>query len=270
MGSVLVYETKRRISLSIEGRGKFTNRNPAMHSPDFLVFKDSQTDVEFIVRNVDRKPINLTGKRITATIVDYYSKHTLYRMPLVIVDAERGICRATFTPNIVRDMKLGFHQYTITYLLDNGFEKNLYLDQYDTIKGFFEVKYGRDIEGTISQEFNFDQFKPIDSDLNKTIWISPNLLGNLQNGSTSGLHTLAIYQKEFLGNMWIEGAITEEVPEESDWFPITVCGCVRTRIESLCENVIANNIVAQLQWVRIKILPDETNTGEIKKIMFRN
>lgn len=240
-----------------------------MHNPDFLAFKDSQTDIEFIVRNIDRKPINLTDRKLFATLVNYHSGQTMASVPLTIVDATRGICRLTFLPYMVKDMPLGFHRYSVSYMLDNGNAKLLSTDQYETAHGFFELRYGRELQGIQSQSYDFSSFAPVNNNRYDTYWVSPHYKGNLRNGSLDGLHTMAWYLEDFTGSIWVEGSIVEQTPDEPDWFPVLIDDRFET-ILTRQSGIIAHNVEANLQWVRFKVKPDQINVGKISKIMFRN
>lgn len=239
-----------------------------MHNPDFIAFKDSQTDIEFIVRNIDRKPINLTGRKLFATLVNYRSGETLANIPLVIVDAVRGICRLSFEPFMVKDMPLGFHRYSISYMLDNGNAKILTTDQYESGHGFFELQYGRELSGLVSQEYAWEQFTPENQTRYETYYVSPHFEGNLRNGSLDGIHTFAWYLSNFTGSIWVEGSIVESTPDEPDWFPILIDDKFETVFDRTTD-LIAHNIESNLQWVRFKVRTDMTNTGKLSKVVFR-
>jgi len=268
MGSVILYEQKRRIWLTLDG-GAFINRNMAMHNPDFLVFKDSQTEVEFVVRNVDRKPIDLTGRKMFVTLVDYHTAVTLAVVPLEVVDAKRGIARLTFLPYMVKDIKLGFHRYVVSYQLDNGNAKLLNTDQYERVSGFFEIRYGRELQGIQSQHAEFSEFYPDKTNRFDTVWITPNFKGNLQNGSLIGLHTFVFSLVHWTGKVTMEGAIVSETPKEIDWFPLLID---EQRDQTYVDRsgLCAYNLNANLQWIRFKFVPDIRNNGEIKKVSLRH
>lgn len=245
------------------------NRNMPMHNPDFILFKDSQTEVEFVIRNVDRKPINLEGKDIFITLVDYKNGQTLANIPLTIVDAARGIARLTMLPFMAKDIPLGFGRYTVSYLRDNGNTQILNTDQYDRGHGYFEMQYGSELQGIISQESKYEYFTPVNPNGFNTYYVSENFKGNLKNGSLCGLHTLAFYTEDWTGSIWAEGSLSETIPDDTEWFPIKL----DTRFETKLINysgIWACNITSNLQWVRFKIQHNATNIGRFKKIMFRN
>lgn len=240
-----------------------------MHNPDFLAFKDSQTDIEFIVRNIDRKPINLTGRQLFATLVNNQSKRTIASIPLTIVDAARGIARLTLVPYMVKDIPLGFHRWTISYMLDNGNAKLLNVDQVETSHGYFEMRYGRQLQGIESQSAKLSEFHPVNFDGTNTYMVSPNFRGNLRNGSLDGLHTFAWYVENWTGSIWVEGSIVEQTPDEMDWFPILIDDHLETKLTN-ASGIIAHNLEMNLQWVRFKLRDHQMNHGEFKQILFRN
>lgn len=268
MGSVILYETKRRIWLTMDGDALYFTRNLPMHDPDFLCFKDSQTDIEFIIRNVDRKPIDITGRTLYAVLVDYNSGATFAKIRLENTEPKRGLAKLSLYPYMLKDIPLGNHRYTISYMLDNGNAKLLAQDQFNRIDGFFQVQYGQELQGIQSQSYDFKDFYSINSNRYDTYYVTPNFQGNLQNGSLDGLHTFGWYLNRWSGTIWMEGSLAIETPTESDWFPIKLDHCTSTKLINAC-GIVAHNVKMNLMWIRFKFWNDPLNTGTIEKVMLR-
>ena len=276
MGSVLLYKMKRRVNLTLEGKYRGLNRNMAMHNPDFKVFKGTQTEIEFIVRDTDRKPINLSGYRLQITLVNRQTNEVILNAPLPVVDAARGICKFECFPRLIQDIAEGWHNYTVSYLMDNNNPRLLTLDHQEEVHGTFEVLLGNRPDHTPTQEFSFEHFRPAKLSDFGTMFVSPALLGNMQRGSTFGLHTIAFHLEKFTGSVWIEGSVQNSVPGDYDWFPVLLDNKTELRLRN-ADGIYSFNIEANLMWVRIKVLFDQVlqngnpaRAGEIKKVQFRN
>lgn len=276
MGSVILYDMKRRVNLTLEGKYNGLNRNMAMHNPDFVVFKGTQTRIEFIVRNTDRKPINLVNQRLMISLINFKNSEVILSAPLTVVDAARGICAFECLPRLIQDVALGTYSYTVSYLLDNNNPRLLNMDQYEQAHGHFEVRLGNHPEFVPTQEFTFVDFRPVNFNYNKTWFISPALRGNMQRGSTFGLHTIAFFLDDFTGSVWIEGSVQEDFPGDNDWFPVNIDDTTELRLRD-ATGTYAYNIEANLYWVRLKIAFEELyqddelkRAGRLKKIQFRN
>lgn len=268
MGSVILYKKKRRISLTLEGGYNRLNRNMAMHDHDFKVFKGTQTLIEFIVRDTDRKPINLTGVELVITLINEQNHEVIATVPLEVSDAARGIARFTVNPRLIQDIPLGTYQYTVSYF-NEGMPHLLNMDQYDTVHGFFEVLLGSHPERVGTQMFTMDDFHADYYNGAYSYFLSPNFRGNMIRGSTFGLHTIAFYLDHFKGSIWVEGSIQNDVPSDTDWFPIELADKIETRFDN-CSGICIYNIEANLMWVRVKILQTDINPGKLTKVLFRN
>lgn len=240
-----------------------------MHNADFIAYKEVQTDVEFVIRDTDRRPINLEGKRVVASLVDYHKHETILECPLEIVSAERGIARLSLKPAMVRDLDLGFHRYTIGYCLDNGNLQLLYVDQYENAHGYFELRPGHRPEPRPTQTCKREDFDLARVNPRDYMWITKNFKGNMWGGSSNGLHTAAVYFDNFTGSMWIEGATSDEMPADDEWFTIVVDGKSQFKFEAE-RNVRGFNIIANLKWIRFKFVPDADNHGDVTQVLLRN
>ena len=61
--TVFLYDTRRKVELTLrESPSGVVNWNLPMNTNDFRVFKDVYNSIEFVVRNTDRKPINMMGR----------------------------------------------------------------------------------------------------------------------------------------------------------------------------------------------------------------
>ena len=62
------------------------NNNMPFRDSDFSVYKGSHNPIEFIVRNNDRRPIDLTNKTLSITIFDFHTGDLVDQKPIEIVD----------------------------------------------------------------------------------------------------------------------------------------------------------------------------------------
>lgn len=270
--TVFLYETKRKVELTLRESGGSVNWNLPMNTNDFKVFKDVFNNIEFVVRDTDRKPINMMGRSAEITLYDHRTSRSLWVQPLKVVNEARGICRLTITPDVTEDWYLQTYSYSVTVTDADQSYHMLFVDANESQRGFFQLVQGPRFDPQPSYEIT--AFKPeqagADDDLHYLM--SSALPGALQRGSASGLHTAVAYLNNFSGTLEIQGSVEEGSPTEEEWY------VVETRTYDHQSGLDAFNFVANLNWVRFRITnryaADEftldVNKGEITKLVFRN
>lgn len=264
--TVFVYEIKRRIHLTLREYGVTTNWNLPMASADFKLYKDVQNNIEFVVRNTDRKPISLLNRKAVVTLTDYHTRTILDQKQLIAVDEAKGIVRLTLEAYELEMWNLGFHVYHIYIEEADGSQNILYVDQNENARGYFELKQGHYPGPQPSYEIPADEFLALEDGIPAvTHYVSSAMPGSMQSHNSTGLHTLAVYTEDFKGTVWIQG--TSEVgssQEADDWFAID------ERYLDNVSGITVFNFEMNLQWVRVKFQPAADNAGEFQKVLFRN
>ena len=272
--TVFLYDVKRRLDMTLRDSGGSINWNLPMDTTDFKLHKDVKNSIEFVVRNTDRKPVSMVGRTAKITLFDHRTDQIILTSDLKVVNDLKGIVQFNVTPDQMDILSLGTYSYTVMVTDLDGSVRSLYVDQNESVRGFVEVKDGPNPSPRPSIEIDFSTMTPItEGEPEQTHYITSALQGSVKTGNTSGQHTVAVYLSEFTGKLWIQGSLEEGVPDLSDWFDIDIDGVTvqQFRNESGIRTFMFE---ANLEWVRIKVLPDTTvspgNENQIKKIIFRN
>jgi hypothetical protein len=277
--TVFLYDIKRRIDMTLRESGGSINWNLPMHNPDFRIFKDVQNKIEFVVRNTDRKPINMLGRSAAINLFDYRTRKLLYTGDLDVLNDAKGLLSMKLSADVTEDWPTGYLAYTITVTNLDGSVQVLYVDQSEEHRGFLELALGPRPEPRPSIEVVdfITNSQPDEFDVIQHYQFTYAMPGSLKTGNNEGLHNLAVYTDRFTGKLWVEGSIEEGVPTEQDWFNIPV-----NELEYQEYNdetgMKAYTFVANLNYVRIKIhneqvLPfdsSEDDIGKVTKLVFRN
>lgn len=273
MSKVVLYSTKRRIALTHSGTSA-PNWNLPMHNPDFRAYKGAQTDVEFLVRNIDRKPIALTTEllpgidmdvELVGTIIDHRAGTVLFQKPLTIVSATRGIARLTLTAVDLMELNTGFLSYTIGVREPTGGVHLLYVDQYEQARGFFEVMDGALPIIKPSVEVQGNQFTPIHGTNGLTFVSSA-----FPAVSVFGVITVALYLRDFSGTFLLEGNLNDSAEQDDNsWFNLQLGGQDRLKFDHH-TGTQAHSVESRVNWIRFRYEPDRTNAGAVHKVLFRN
>lgn len=272
--TVFLYDVKRKVELTLREFGGTVNWNLPMNTNDFRVFKDVYNTIEFVVRNTDRKPVNMLGRSAQINFYDQRTSKLLWNASLRVVDEVKGICKLEIAPDVMADWFLQTYSYTVQVTNVDGTNHMLYVDHNESQRGFFELAQGPKFDPFPSYEVTYDQLAVVaerPNEVETTFRYSTAFPGSMQRNNTSGLHTVVAYLKNFTGQLTIQGSVEEGVPEQIDWYNIQVLDYNhKTGIESI-------SFEANLMWVRFwihnandDVFQVEADKGEISKLVFRN
>lgn len=263
MGRIFLLQQKTKLHLSFQDVLS-NNWNLPMDSNDFSVYKQSTNVIEFVIRNSDRKPINLVGKTLDIVIVDNRDKRLIIKKPLTIVDPIKGLTKLILLPTETVDWDIEYLGYTVRINNEDGTTNMLYLNQTSAIHGTITVIPGSypGPKETIetSDFFIYSTYSPYNK-----YYCTDNLPGNIQTDNRSGIHSFAAYLDNFSGSIYINGSLDIQPPVVPDqWF-------------NLYENeyteytgILPLEIIANLNWVKFVFKSIDDNNLGVKKVMFRN
>jgi hypothetical protein len=282
MPSVNLYQIPQVINTTQAGG---VGVNSATNKVDFDVSKNVTNEIEFLLKDIDRKAVSLTGKTMVIYIVDQKNNTVMLQKKLTVMNAPRGHCRLTISPSDIMDWDTGYYSYSITILQD-GQQTLVHQDQNRSQYGYLEVKHGplpapRSATVITPQEMQLDN-----NDLGLfRKYISGAYPGAAQRDNRAGNHSLAIYAKNMSGTFYVQASLENGVPTAvQEWFDVEInnADVVNSRYEF--ENFTGvHNIQFQgsFMWVRFIFVPliDELaieppdRTGkltQITKILFKN
>jgi hypothetical protein len=268
MFKINVFYHRRQIDLTLSVPNT-PNWNLNMDDSGFHIYKGLRNTLEVIVRNNDRKPINLLGSQVIFTISDPETRMVLYQKPLPIINPLTG--NATLILDYFDTMiwPLGFLRYNVMLQGSDGSQNVLFVDQNEGFSGYFELSEGPD-------------YGPIDSlvctvftpgalySYYQNYFYSTTFPGNAQNGLiTEGEITMAAYTTNWTGLISLQGSIEIEVPTDYDqWFPVSLNGQQIAPLVSY-TGITPIAFEASLTWVRLVYLPDITNVGTFDQVLYR-
>jgi len=247
-----------------------------MNSNDFRIFKDVQNDVEFVIRNADRKPVNMMGRSATVNFFDQRTNTLLHRQALTVVNEAKGICKLVLLPDVTEDWFLQDYSYSVQVTNVDGSTHMLYTNTAEMQRGYFELAQGPIFDPRPSTEILYSELTPVGDRIDNndtTLRVTSALPGSLQRNNTSGLHTLVAFLDNFTGTMTIQGSVEPSVPTENNWFDIEIKQYDHATLSD------ALTFEANLMWVRVVVLNTYEQSfaeqlpkdqGKITKLVFRN
>lgn len=279
MPAIKIYKIPVVVDLTQLDHGVRNNNMPFRES-DFSVYKGSHNPIEFIVRNNDRRPIDLTNKTLDITIFDFHTGDVVDQQPVEIVDPLKGRVRYTFDPLDTAGWQPDTYKYTILITNEDATTNLLAVDQDNNACGFFEL-----VDGVLPQLSDSDrilgtEFTPVNivpPTLDPTIFVSCGLQADAFLCHNDGLHTAAIYVTDYAGKFWIEGTLEDDPTAlDKDWFIIKLSTFFPYHEfgntpdpDDTFTGIEAFNFTASVRFVRFKHQPDADNTGTFDQVLFR-
>ena len=280
MTAVKLYKFPLVLDLTLVDQG-IRNNNMPFRDSDFKVYRGTFNPVEFIVRDNDRKPVNLVGKSLTATIINFFTGAVFLQKEIFVIDAAKGRIKLLLTPAEIAEWENGFYKYSILINNEDGTNNLLFVDRNQNAGGFFEMLDGV-LPGLVESvhvapdEFMETNIAPPTSD--PTRFLSSAFPGDALFCEDDGLHTAVVYLTDFVGKFFIQGSLEDTpTPNEDDWFDIHLTmttpyfefGNTPTPDDTF-TGLEAFTFTGSLRWVRFKYVPDDDNEGTVDKVLYRN
>lgn len=231
--------------------------NLPMNENRFKIFKNSTSVVQFIVRNNDRKPINLVGKALFITINDEFNTKTLLHKGLQIVDAKQGQVKLETSPEDVKCFPLGDLTFNVS-IKENGYERLVHLDQMETARGFLQVEEGPWVGPRPEQtcdEFTANLVATVPSTYR---FYSTPFSGPAQFSNVEGIQSLSIQCNNYSGKISVYGSLDAVTPTNlsDDWFIISINDTSIFDTKSQYTGNAYYSFRCMAMWIQVVFDPD--------------
>lgn len=232
----VLFQFKEYVQLWSTG-GNAPNINGPMIQYNTTIYKGATNTIDFVVRNNDRKPVNLVGYQIDALIQRVESVTTvpgngynplaelLLIQPVQTLQDTAGTARLTLTDLEIGHWLAGFYRYTIRLTNVTGAQSFLYTDINRSTYGTFELIEGMSTSLVPAVNVPAYQFtpEPVDDLTSQYIFASGALQGDAQAERSNGMHTVVAYTGNgYAGKFWIQVSLTLGPPASIDWSNIPI------------------------------------------------
>lgn len=247
------------------------NMNSPMQSTDFKLYRNAPSQIEFNIKNNDRKPVNLSGKKIICYLINGLTSTKLLTRELDVIDDYKGKAILKIFPSDNVDWNIGFHKYSIQIVDANGDIDLLYTNDIFFSGGTFELLESVTPKPVESFDIDPEKFIKQNNGYNNDYYVSDYYPGRAQLGYSDTLHTVAIYCDNFSGQIYVQGSIEGQPSLDDDkWFYISL-DSDKNFIEVFdYTGIEAFNFRANVLWVRFFYKEHLANKGKISKILFKN
>ena len=243
--------------------------NSATNKIDFDVSKNVTTEVEFLLKNIDRKLVIDPTIVLIIYIVNPQDNTLKLQRPLVPINQGRGHYRLSISPCDIADWDPGYYSYTMVVQRLDQSQILLHADQNRSQYGFLELKKGplpSPIPVVKLHQIDFLPRFKVNPLLN--YFESGAHPGSAQRDNRPGRHTCAIYTNNFSGKFKVQASLENGIPtDDHAWFDIE--NAELTLVASTGINSL--EFVGSLMWVRFIITPDAIPlNGTVTQVLFKN
>lgn len=240
MSVVHFYDLPQVVHLST-GMGASLMNFPASRS-DIYFAKNVTNDIDFYVKDIDRKPVAGESDSLTLRVADRVTGKIVLTVSLNLIDAKKALYRASIPPAAIEDFALGFYAYSVARV-EGGQERLLYADRDRTERAYVEVREGPIPAEAAPSTILSEDLLPLDAEL-----YSSALLGSAALGSITGIMSVAVYGNHFTGTVLMQGSLEAEVPtDDAGWFNLSAAS-----YQDL-TGVSGFTVEANVLWVRFRI-----------------
>lgn len=266
MANKYLYFNPIQIWLVQSNRGA-PNRNMNPNDVDFKIYKGVANEMDFIIRNLDRKPVPLMGKKLIITVVNAYNNDVVIQKFMQIRDPYKGQAVARITPAETAELDVGYYRYTILMVNEDGYETILYTDMDQKARGYFELRDGALPPPRLPRILLGEDFLPymITNVPPTTVYVSSAVPGDALLDLTDSLMTYAVYLQNWSGRLIVQASLEATAPDPYESWII-----LHEREYSNFTGIDWNNIEGNYTWIRFVYENDDTNEGTFVKVLFKN
>ena len=242
----------------------YHGRNSTVYDRRIKLYKGVSNPLSFTFKNEDQKAQDITAKTYEFNLIDSETKQSVVTRNLTILDdgstiTKKGTASVTVTEGDLLTLDAKFYNYAIREVAADNTRTVTFADSFYNAAGTVEVLDGAYPDMIDSTEIN--SFTSTTGPLTRTssaIDANPGINNNV------ALHTIAIYQKSFVGTLRIQGTMVS-TPGDADYFDVAAIS-----FDSNSDPITYYNFTGVYQNVRFSWGNTSGNTGRVDKILYRH
>ena len=241
--------------------GFITEYRP-VYSRQLQIYKGIDNILDFRLYNADHKPTNITNYTPKFVAFDQNNNMILEKDGTILDDgsvSSRGKFSVTVTENELLNVKQQFLTYNI-YLQDSDNQKVLTYSHSNFDNDASIFVNSRTFPGPVAT-YSINVFSQVDSQTQE--WISETIDAQPGINGNEALHTAAVYNAGYAGNLIIEATLDNQVSENTNWASISTMSFTGTETDPVPINF--NGVFSYLRF-----RADTDPADKITKILIRN
>jgi len=244
-GDHKLYLYENIIEMVVTTDGIYVDNRP-MNNRKLVAHKGTTNEIIFNIRNRDRKLQNVFSDTITATLINPTTKRRIFYR-LLEHTSDVGKVKLTLEDSDLQNVDAGLYTIFLQRKRQDGYEYPVYTDQDNSVKFNIEITDQVGLEPVETQMSNtFTQTASVGSGDAANVFVTSAFSGNQDRNFQTALHSVAVYNRYYNGNITIQGSCIEGAPESddasADWFNLETIELSSKKI--LYSNVIVSENIA--------------------------
>jgi hypothetical protein len=246
-----------------------------MYQKDIQVVKGVTNTIKFTVKNQDQKPLDISGETLTFNLVNKETGAVYLQKPCTTVDdgstvATKGVATLTLTESDTASLVSKFYKFSVSRTIGGAGNHVTYANTYYEVAGTLEIVDQVYAAFSNSVELpNTDFTRPLTSDFYKpngqvTEYVSSIYDAQPEFKRNGAVHTLQYYSSGYTGNVTVQATLDNQVSADTSWVDLTTISLTSS------DSVGYANITGVYNYLRLKHLPDNSNTGTLDKVLVRS
>lgn len=236
-----------------------TTVNAPVNYRKLKLYKGYDNEFFFFIKNQDRKPIQLNGMTINASLIYRENQSVIVSKKCEITDYELGSVKLVIRANDITNLDTGNCDLVLSYTNDRGLVLPLYTD--------LNMRPNFTVECTTEAGYIPLNTQQIDNFItNGDFDYSSQILGPAYYGKPNGLITVGVYATDYTGDFYLQGT-TSPAPANDDWFDIELGFQTYFYRFNSFTGIEPFSFTSNLKFLRAKV--DNTLTGSVDKIVVR-
>lgn len=234
--------------------------NYPMDRSDFRLIRGVQNEIQFFVKDIDRKPAGPSYFASAAiNIVDPATDTLLMTRNLTLVDANTARYQLTILPAEMDNWPLGSLRWSLTATRSDNTTVMLWTGQNYSPYSTLQLTEGPTPGPSAPSVFAWADF----SQLVNGSYYSSALKGAAQNGFTNGMQTFVCNFDGFTGTIRIDGSLAAQpmnTDASTDWF------AVQTETYNDMSGSVSLNVSGNYTWMRMVATP---SSGTLTQLQYK-
>lgn len=224
-----------------------------------MAFRGFDNEYFFFVKDQDRKPVQLHGMTINASVVSLETNNTIVSKKCVIIDEELGSIRLHITAQETANMGSGLYELVLSYTNNRGLVLPLFTDL--NMRPSFVIESNTTAQPIPLTTHTVEEFIENAGNI-----YSGRFPGPAYYEKANGLITVGVYTTNYFGKFWIQGTVSMD-PTEDDWFDVDLGMINSYHMFTYDTGIEPFNFRSNLKWLRTK--HETSPAGTVDKVVVR-
>ena len=245
----------------------YHGRNSKVYDRRVKIFRGVSNPITFTFKNEDQKRQDVTSKTFEFNIIDTDSKKSVLTRNLTILDDgstvnTKGNASVTITEGDTLSLEAKFYNFSVREVAADNTRTVTYTDTAYSSAGTIEL-----VEGAYPEFVPSNVIQSFTANSGPLLNTSSAIDAKPGENNNNALHSVAIYAKNFIGKVKIQGTLDSTVTlAESEFTYFDIASVDITAGQSL----VYTNFTGVYQNIRFSWDTNAGNSGLVDKILYRH